>query len=57
MGELFSKGEISCPREKWFLEMNSYQDLDSKLKKNIIVSKFDFLHMTFDKVYFPYTWM
>jgi ATP adenylyltransferase len=38
-----SKGEISCPREKWFLEMNSYQNLDSKLKKNIIVSKFNFL--------------
>jgi len=38
-----SKGEISCPREKWFLEMNSYQDLNSKLKKNIIVSKFNFL--------------
>jgi len=38
-----SKGEISCPREKWFLEMNSYQDIDSKLKKNIVVSKFNFL--------------
>jgi len=38
-----SKGEISCPREKWFLEMNSYQDLDSKLKKNIVVSIFNFL--------------
>ena len=38
-----SKDEISCPREKWFLEMNSYQDLNSKLKKSIIVSKFNFL--------------
>ncbi len=38
-----SSGEISCPREKWFLNMNSYQDINSKLKKNIIVSKFNFL--------------
>ena len=38
-----SRGEISCPREKWFLNMNSYQDNNSKLKKNIIVSKFNFL--------------
>ena len=38
-----SKGEISCPREKWFLEINSDKDADSKLKKNIIVSKFNFL--------------
>ena len=38
-----SRDEISCPREKWFLEMNSYQDINSKLKKNIIVSKFNLL--------------
>jgi len=38
-----SKDEISCPREKWFLEIKSYKDRDSKLKKNIIVSKFNFL--------------
>ncbi len=38
-----SRGEMSCPREKWFLEMNSYQNINSKLKKNIIVSKFNFL--------------
>ena len=38
-----SREEITCPREKWFLEMNSYQDVNSKLKKNIIVSKFNFL--------------
>ena len=38
-----SKDELPCPREKWFLEMKSDQDIDSKLKKNIIVSKFNFL--------------
>ena len=38
-----SNDEISCPREKWFLEMKSDQDIYSKLKKNIIVSKFNFL--------------
>ena len=38
-----SKDEISCPREKWFLEMKLDKDSDSKLKKNIIVSKFNFL--------------
>ena len=38
-----SKDEITCPREKWFLEMKIDIDSDSKLKKNIIVSNFDFL--------------
>ena len=38
-----SKDEISCPREKWFLEMELSKDSDCKLKKNIIVSKFNFL--------------
>ena len=38
-----SKDEISCPREKWFLEIRLNQDLNSKLKKNIIVSKLNFL--------------
>jgi len=38
-----AKDEISCPREKWFLEMKLDKDRDSKLKKNIIVSKFNFL--------------
>jgi ATP adenylyltransferase len=33
-------GEIICPREKWFLNNN---DQDSKLKKNAVVSKFNFL--------------
>ena len=38
-----NKDEITCPREKWFLEMNLNNDSDNKLKKNIIVSKFNFL--------------
>jgi len=38
-----SKDEISCPREKWFLEMKINIDNYSKLTKNIIVSKFNFL--------------
>ncbi len=38
-----SRDEISCPREKWFLDINLEQDKNSKLKKNIIVSKFNFL--------------
>ena len=38
-----AKDEISCPREKWFLEMKLDKDRDSKLKKNIFVSKFNFL--------------
>ena len=35
--------EITCPREKWFLDLEINNDQDSKLKKNIIVSKFNFL--------------
>jgi len=38
-----SKDEISCPREKWFLETKKNIDSYSNLKKNIIVSKFNFL--------------
>ena len=38
-----TKDEKSCPREKLFLELNLDQDVNSKLKKNIIVSKFNFL--------------
>ena len=38
-----SKGELSCPREKWFLELNVNKTPKGKLKKNIIVSKFNFL--------------
>ncbi|KGF89559.1 MULTISPECIES: DUF4922 domain-containing protein [Prochlorococcus] len=37
-----SKDERSCPRENWFLENKLYKNEDSKLKKNIIVSKFNF---------------
>ena len=37
-----SKNERSCPREKWFLENKLHNDKKSKLKKNIIVSKFNF---------------
>ena len=38
-----SKDEISCPREKWFLEMKLGKDDDCKLKNNIIVYNFNFL--------------
>ncbi len=38
-----SKDEISCPREKWFLEIKKDINNCSKIKKNIIVSKFNFL--------------
>ena len=37
-----SKGELTCPREKWFLELKLNNEINSKLKKNIIVSKFNF---------------
>ena len=36
-------GEIICPREKWFLDLEKNNDQDSKLKKNAVVSKFNFL--------------
>jgi len=38
-----SKEEITCPREKWFLEMKFSKDFNGKLRRNIIVSKFNFL--------------
>ncbi len=38
-----SKDEISCPREKWFLNMKLDKNSNSKLKKNIIVSKLKIL--------------
>ena len=38
-----SEGELSCPREKWFLEMDIDKDTNNILKRNIIVSKFNFL--------------
>ena len=37
-----TKDEKSCPREKWFLEMKLDKYSDSKLIKNIIVSRFNF---------------
>ena len=36
-------GEASCPREKWFLDLELNNNYESKLKKSIVVSKFDFL--------------
>ncbi len=41
-----SKDEISCPREKWFLDMKLDNDRYSKLKKNIVVCNFNFLENT-----------
>ena len=38
-----SKGEFTCPREKWFLELLFNNNNESKLKQNIIVSEFNFL--------------
>ena len=38
-----SIGEISCPRDQWFLDLLSNNEVNSKLKQNIIVSKFNFL--------------
>tara|TARA_B100000941_G_C28458228_1_gene529163 strand:- start:375 stop:1205 length:831 start_codon:yes stop_codon:yes gene_type:complete len=38
-----SLGEVSCPREKWFLDLEKSKDNETKLKKSIIVSQFNFL--------------
>ncbi len=38
-----SYNEISCPREKWFLNLEICNDNDTKLKKSIVVSHFNFL--------------
>ena len=38
-----SNGEDSCPREKWFLDLEITNDNKSKLKQNIVVSRFNFL--------------
>ena len=38
-----SNDEVSCPREKWFKELQFNNDLKSKLKENILVSEFNFL--------------
>ena len=37
-----SNGETSCPREKWFLDLEINNDNDSKLKKSMVVSNFNF---------------
>ena len=36
-------GEVPCPRENWFLDLKFNGHNDNKLKKNIIVSDFNFL--------------
>ena len=36
-----SYGEVSCPREKWFLDLDTNNDNETKLKKNIVVSQFN----------------
>ena len=38
-----SFGEVSCPRERWFLDLEISNDNETKLKKNIVVSQFNFL--------------
>ena len=35
-------GEVSCPREKWFLDLKINNKRENKLKSNIVVSKFNF---------------
>jgi len=37
-----SHGEPSCPREKWFIELELNKNFNSKLKKSIAVSLFNF---------------
>ena len=36
-------GEVSCPREKWFLDLETKNDINTKLKESIVVSHFNFL--------------
>ena len=38
-----SHDELSCPRERWFLDLVLNNDYDSKLKNNIVVSNINFL--------------
>ena len=38
-----SNGEVSCPREKWFLDLKIRNDNETMLEKNIVVSQFNFL--------------
>ena len=37
-----SEGEMTCPREQWFLDLKFSKESRSKLKRNIISSKFNF---------------
>ena len=37
-----SKDEITCPRENWFLDLQNNNVRNSKLKKNVVVSNFNF---------------
>ncbi len=37
-----AEGELSCPREKWFLRLINVRDSFCKIEKNIIVSEFNF---------------
>ena len=39
-------GNVSCPREQWFIDLDINKDFNSKLKKNIVVSQFNFLENT-----------
>ena len=45
-----SYDQDSCPREKWFLDLEVRNDKKTKLKKNIVVSKFNFLENS-SKIY------
>ena len=36
------KNEVSCPREKWFLELKFNRDVENKLQKSTVVSEFNF---------------
>ena len=38
-----AKNDVSCPREKWFLELKFSRDTNNKLKKSTVVSEFNFL--------------
>ena len=37
-----SNDEVNCPREQWFLDLEISNDKKNKLKKNIVVSHFNF---------------
>ena len=37
-----SNGQVACPREKWFLDLKISNENETKLKKSIVVSHFNF---------------